>query len=57
MNIALSDRDYTFGFFDSAYTWLIPIPLVFALVTFTDLPVLAVYICAHIADLIKFQCS
>lgn len=39
--------------FDSAYTWLIPIPLVFALVMFTDLPVLAVYICAHIADLIK----
>lgn len=39
--------------FDSAYTWLIPIPLVFALVTYTNLPVLAVFICAHIADLIK----
>ena len=39
--------------FDSAYTWLIPIPLVFALVTYTNLPVLSVFICAHIADLIK----
>ncbi len=39
--------------FDSAYTWLIPIPLVYSLVTFTDLPILSVFICCHIADLIK----
>ncbi len=39
--------------FDSAYTWLIPIPLVYALVTFTNLPILAVYILCHAADLIK----
>ena len=39
--------------FDSAYTWLIPIPLVYSLVTFTNLPILSVFICCHIADLIK----
>lgn len=39
--------------FDSAYTWLIPIPLVFALVTYTSLPILPVFIFCHAADLIK----
>ncbi|MBQ1256660.1 MAG: MATE family efflux transporter [Clostridia bacterium] len=39
--------------FDSAYTWLIPIPLVYSLVTFTNLPILSVFICCHVADLIK----
>lgn len=39
--------------FDSAYTWLIPIPLVYSLVTYTNLPILSVFICCHIADLIK----
>ncbi|MBR3928335.1 MAG: MATE family efflux transporter [Clostridia bacterium] len=39
--------------FDSAYTWLIPIPLVYLLVTYTNLPILSVFICCHIADLIK----
>lgn len=39
--------------FDSAYTWLIPIPLVYALVTYTPLPILAVFILCHVADLIK----
>lgn len=39
--------------FDSAYTWLIPIPLIYSLVTFTDLPILPVFVSCHIADLIK----
>lgn len=39
--------------FDSAYTWFVPVPLVFALVTYTELEIVPIYILCHAADLIK----
>ena len=39
--------------FDSAYTWLIPIPLVLMLVSCTPLNVVQIYICAHAVDFLK----
>lgn len=39
--------------FDSVFTWIIPIPLAFALCSFTQLPILAVYAIIQAADLIK----
>ena len=39
--------------FDSAYTWLIPIPYVYLLVTHTDLTILPIYASCVLLDLIK----
>lgn len=39
--------------FDSAYMWVISIPVVFTLTRFTLLPVQMVYLLAQLTDLIK----
>ena len=39
--------------FDSAYMWVIPIPIVFVLARFTVLPVQIVYLIAELSNLIK----
>ncbi len=39
--------------FDSVYTWAIGVPIAWCLVHFTALPVVAVYLCVQMADLIK----
>ncbi len=40
-------------FFDSVYTWLLPVPAAFLLCRFTAIPILAVYAILQAADLIK----
>ena len=39
--------------FDSGYTWVIAVPLAWALVHLTQMPVLMVYLCVQLADIIK----
>ena len=39
--------------FDSAYTWLVPIPLVLALVTFSPLTIVPIYALCHLMDFLK----
>ena len=39
--------------FDSAYMWVLSIPVVFSLSRFTVLPVQLIYLCAQLTDLIK----
>ncbi|MBQ3079702.1 MAG: MATE family efflux transporter [Clostridia bacterium] len=39
--------------FDSAYTWLVPIPFVLALVTLSDISVVPIYAMCHALDLLK----
>lgn len=39
--------------FDSAYVWVIVVPFVYALVHFTDLPIVPVYLCGQLIDIVK----
>ena len=39
--------------FDSVYTWLVPVPLSFVLSRFTALPMVWVYFCVQIIEIIK----
>ena len=39
--------------FDSAYMWVLPIPIVFLLARFTAIPVQLVYLLAELSNLIK----
>lgn len=40
-------------FFDSGYTWLLPVPLSFALCRYTALPMVAVYAIVQFSDIVK----
>lgn len=40
-------------FFDSVYLWIISIPLAFCLTRFTVLPIILIYFCCKIVDIIK----
>ncbi|MFI3237136.1 MAG: MATE family efflux transporter [Lachnospiraceae bacterium] len=40
-------------FFDSVYTWLIPVPLIYFLTRYTTLPVVTIYCCIQCIDIIK----
>ena len=39
--------------FDSCFSWAVSVPVAFVLVSYTDLPVLTVYLCVMLADLLK----
>ncbi len=39
--------------FDSAFTWVISVPIAFCLSRFTAMPAISMYICVTCADLIK----
>ncbi len=39
--------------FDSGYTWAIAVPVAWCLVHLTDMPVVLIYLCVQLADLIK----
>lgn len=40
-------------FFDCGFSWIVSLPLAYVLVRFTALPIVAVYACVQMADLIK----
>ena len=40
-------------FFDSCFTWLASIPLAFVLVRFTGLPILTLFVCVRLLELVK----
>ncbi len=39
--------------FDSAFTWLLPVPLAYLLVTYTDWNIVGIYIACHSVDFVK----
>ena len=46
-------RTYITFLFDAAFCWLVPIPVSYALTHFTQMPVLWIWLCVSLLDLIK----